>query len=84
MLKKFATLCLAATALAGSAALFAADAKPGHHGGHGGHFYRGPRFYYGPVVPVYPLVSDCAYSRAMWRRTGRNYWKWRYYECMGW
>jgi hypothetical protein len=83
--KKYATLGLAVAAFAGFAAMTAAEARPGHGGGHGGHHhhYRGYR-YYGPVVPVYPLVSSCDYSRMMWRRTGRTYWKIRYYDCMGW
>lgn len=82
MRTKITMLGLALFALAASAVLTAAEARPGH--GHHGHFYRGPRVYFGPVYPVYPLVSDCSYSRMMWRRTGRNYWKWRYYECRGW
>lgn len=81
MTKKIATIALAVAAIAGSALATVAEAKPGH--GHGGPYYRGYR-YYGPVVPVYPLVSACEYPRSMWRRTGRYYWKVRYYDCMGW
>ena len=83
--KKYATLGLAVAAFAGFAAMTAAEARPGHGGGDGGppHPPRGQP-YYRPGAPPYPPASSCDYSRMMWRRTGRTYWKIRYYDCMGW
>ena len=63
----------------------------GWHGGargfHHHHHHRGGpylRYYYSPVVPVYPLASNCGYYHRMWKRTGRYYWKAKYYDCMDW
>ena len=47
------------------------------HGWHGhwGHGYYGYRPHYG---------GGCHWLKRKWYRTGKFYWKKRYYRCMGW
>lgn len=80
------------TILAGTAAVLialaggvgAADAKGkgsgfkfGHKHFHHKHF-RHRHFY--PVISY----GGCGYEKQMWWKTGRFYWKKRYYACKGW
>ena len=82
MIKFARGLALATAAVALTGFTIAAEAAPrGHHHHRGGPYLR---YYYSPVVPVYPLASNCGYYHRMWKRTGRYYWKAKYYDCMDW
>ncbi|MEL6299321.1 MAG: hypothetical protein AAFQ45_12200 [Pseudomonadota bacterium] len=49
---------------------------------HFGHGYRG-HGYYRPYRYV-PRYRGCGWLKRRWHRTGRHYWKRRYFICRGW
>jgi hypothetical protein len=72
-------------AVMGSAGAADAKGKGGgfKHGQKGGFHHK--HFRHRHFYPAYPVITygGCGYEKHMWWKTGRFYWKKRYYACKG-